>query len=363
MDELETRMHTGLTQLAEPMVEVPELDQVVARGRELRRRRRIAGIAGGAAAVLVVASGVGVVLGSGLLANGGRVSVVATPSPAPSLSRTSAPGTSTKPALVAPGTTDRVVITSGPLVDELMAAQVQMNATLLDDGRYMVQAELQRGNRLDLTRAATNDGHSITWFQLTSKVVVGFVPHRLNWIQYSDKEVGQPFFSSFSMDFRAFAQFDATVVYRVAAGASGDYAGLRGYLWRGDDGRYYDGDGALLPSDTYNGATLYLSERLGIFGMIRGGNFTSVEERSGHASVLSPADSSKDVKAVAVALLPAGASKPEVHAGVNGAQIDIETLGGRVLVVATATASDNSVPLITSITFTDANGKKVTDKG
>lgn len=359
MDELETRMHTGLTQLAEPMAEVPDLDQVVARGRELRRRRRIAGIAGGAAAVLVVASGVGMAFGSGIFANSGRGPVLATPSPAPSTS----PSTSTKPTVVVPGTTDQVVIDSGGLVNELMATQVQLNATLLDDGRYSVQAVLQRGDRVDYQHSATNDGHSITWFQLTSKVVVGFVPHRLNWIQYSDKEVGQPFFSSFSMDFRTFAQFDATVVYRVAAGASGDYAGLRGYLWRGDDGRYYDGDGTLLPSDTYNGATLYFSERLGIFGMIRGGNFTSVEERSGHASVLNPADSSKDVKAVAAALLPAGASKPEVHAGVNGAQIDIETLGGRVLVVATATVSNDSVPLISSITFTDANGKKVSDKG
>lgn len=356
MDELETRMHTGLTQLAEPMAEVPDLDQVVGRGRELRRRRRIAGIAGGAAAVLVVASGVGVAFGSGIFANSGHGPVLATPSPAPSTS----PSTSTKPTVVVPGTTDQVVIDSGGLVNELMAAKVQLNATLLDGGRYSVQAVLQRGDRVDYEHAAINDGHSITWFQLTWRVVVGFVPHRLNWIQYSDKDGVA--YSYFTSEFATFTRFDATVVYREAF-TTGDYAGLRGYLWRDASGRYYDGDGTVLPSDTYNGATLYLSEQLGIFGMVQDGTSTSVEERAGHASFLGPWTSPRTTKSAAAVLLPAGASKPEVHTGVIGTQVDIEALGGRVLVIATANDPDSTVPLITSVSYTDASGKKVTDKG
>lgn len=362
MDELETRMHAGLTQLAEPMAEVPNLNQVVARGRELRRRRRIAGIAGGAAAVLVVASGVGVVLGSGLLANGGRASVVATPSPAPSLSRTSAPGTSTKPALVVPGTTDQVVIDSGGLVNELMAAKVQVNATMLDDGRYMVGVDLQRGNRLDLTRAATNDGKSITWFQLTSKVVVGFVPHRLNWIQYIDKKADDPFFGSFSLDPVAFARFDATVVYRSAY-TDGDFAGLSGYLWRDDAGRFCDGDGNALPTAIYEGATLYFSERFGIFGLVRGGSYTSGGEWRDDLYVVDSGDASTDKKAVEAVLLPVGSSQPTAELGVSGAQLDVTSLGDRVMLVATASVPDNTVALITSLSYTDANGKLVTHKG
>ena len=84
---------------------------------------------------------------------------------------------------------------------------------------------------MDYQQSAINDGHSISWFQLTPKVVVGFVPHRLNWIHYSDKDESGSW-SRFSLDLRTFAQLDASVVYRTAYTA-GDFAGLRGYLWRG----------------------------------------------------------------------------------------------------------------------------------
>ena len=99
--------------------------------------------------------------------------------------------------------------------------------------------------------------------------------------------------------------------------------------------------------------------------MVQDGTAASVADRKVHASFIRTWTSPEVTPTIATAavLLPTGASKLEVHTGVNGAQIDIETLGGRELVIATATVSDDSVPLISSITYTDASGKRVTDKG
>ena len=130
-----------------------------------------------------------------------------------------------------------------------------------------------------------------------------------------------------------------------------------------DAGRYYDGDGTLLPTAAYEGATLYFSERLGIFGMIRGGSSTSVGEWRDDLYVVDSGDASTDKKAVEAVLLPVGASQPTAQLGVSGAQLDVTSLGDRVMLVATASVPDNTIALITSITYTDANGKRVTTKG
>lgn len=352
MNDLEELLRTDLARAAESIDSGLDADDLLADGHRVRRSRTMR-LGVGLTAILVTMAGLGVMVAS-TLGSGSQAPVLATPSPVPS------PSASTTP-LVAPGTTGQVVFDSGPLVEELMAAQVRMNATVLTDGRYSVKAELVRGDRVDYQDSAINDGRAISWFQMSSRVLVGFVPHRLDWIQYRDEDQAGSF-GRFNSDQQTFAQLDATVVYRIAAESSGDYAGLRGYLWRDLDGRYHD-DAALLPSDTYNGATLYLSERLAVFGMVQDGTSTSVEERTGHASFLNSWTSLKNTQAAAAVLLPPGASRPKAHLGVNGVQLNVTSLGERILLVATATVPDDTAVLITSVTYTDASGKKVTDKG
>lgn len=353
MDELETRMHAGLTQLAEPMAEAPELEQVVSRGQQLRRRRRIAGIAGGAAAVLVVASGLGMTFGSGIFANGGRGPVLATPSPVPT--------PSALPTMsVAPGTTGKVVFEPETLTN-MGASSLAVQATSLAGGGYSVDVSFVSTNKQTDQRHAINDGRSISWFQFTPKVQVGFVPYALDWIHYVDNDGAGPF-GSWGGDQRTFSELDATAVYRVGDGKGGEYHGLRGYLWRGADGVYRVADGSVLPSWTSGGSTYLVTEELG--------ELVQVEENSALATKLNSAKPTfltfwdgphNDLSHTAV-LLPKGASSPEPKLGAPKVEVETTTLGGRVLVVASATTRGTKVEAMTSITYTDASGKRVTSE-
>jgi len=349
MDDLETRMRGGLTQLVEPVSDLPELDAVVTRGRQLRARRRIGVVAGGAAALALVA-GLGWA-GTSLLHRADSP-VVGTPSVSASASTT--------PGLVLPGTTDQVVFSDGPLVAELMATRVRVNATLLPGGLYSVEVAVVRGDRVDYQHTATNDGRSISWFQVTPKVIVGFVPHRLNWIQYFDKEPSEAF-GSFGSDIVPFGQLDGTAVFRTTD-FGGEYVGLRDYLWRGADGSYRDGEGSLAPSVALGHVTYYLSDRLGVLGSVSpSGGVSTLTVADGRPTYLTSWAESGEGRATTAALLPVGASQPDPKTAGKQAEVQTAELGGRVLVVVSATVRGTVDPMA-SLSYTDANGKLVTDK-
>jgi len=354
MDELETRIHAGLTQLAEPMAEAPELEQVVSRGHQLRNRRRIAGIAGGAAAMLAIAAGVGWAGASGI-GLGSQAPVLATPSPVPT--------PSALPTMsVAPGTTGKVVFDPDTLDTHMGASSLAMQATSLAGGGYSVDVSFVSTNKQTDQRHAINDGRSISWFQFTPKVQVGFVPHTVDWIHYVDNDGAGPF-GSWGGDQRTFLELDATVVYRLGDGKeTGDYHGLRGYLWRGVDGVYHVADGSVLPSWTSGGSTYLVTEELGELVQVEENSTLATKLNSAKPTFLTFWDGPHNDLSHTAVLLPKGASSPEPKLGAPGVEVETTTLGGRVLVVASSTTRGSNVEAMTSITYTDASGKRVTSE-
>lgn len=220
MDELETRMHTGLTQLAEPMAEAPELEQVASRGRQLRQRRRIAGIAGGAAAVLVVASGLSLVLGSSIFANNGRVAVVATPSPTPSLG--SPIGTSEAHIALPPNGSEEFPYDVRFVATRTLSG-VSLKATAVTPtSNFSMEMPDQ-----DRNPGGFNLDDGVTG---GSGFLVGMITDQVSW------------FDAVSADLFAFRTYTEQLpglgmVYVVVPGAGVKLSDLQGLTWSGSDGQ------------------------------------------------------------------------------------------------------------------------------
>jgi len=364
MDEREARMHAGLTQLAEPMAEVPDLDQVVARGRQLRQRRRMAGIAGGTAAVLVAAAGLGLVLTSSIFANNGRVSVVATPSPAPS----------TAARQIGVGATEEAHIALPPLGLTSGVYDVRFRATKTATGIDLkVTAVSPSGN---FSTEQLNQDRNPAGFDLEEGLRVGLLTDRASWFTPVDNK-GQSGLVSYTAELPDFG----VTVFVVAPQDGAKLNSLAALAWRGSDGQLRsvetsggprDSVTADMPSarfvvDGHAGtlASLEHNDLLALVDYDGLGYAMNVREAQGNCRFAG--SSTKEVgqdevwQSLAICPLPIGATQitPILAPGVSDWKL--VTVGDRPVVVVPY-GKGTLAQIVTGLRYTTGAGKQVETK-
>lgn len=364
MDDREARMHAGLTQLAEPMAEVPDLEQVVARGRQLRQRRRIAGIAVGTAAMLVVAAGLGTVLNSSIFANGGQVPVVATPSPVPSTSALQIGVGATEEAHIAlPSNGLKSGVYDVRFVATRTATGIDLKVTLISPSSSF-NTEL------------TNQDRNPAGFDLEEGLRVGLLTDRVSWFSpVDDKDLfGSVGYTAELPDFGA-------TVFVVAPQDGSTLDNLAALTWRGSDGQMRSvetsGDSppsaaADMPSAqfTVGGhegalATLEHHDLLVLVDYDGFGYSMNVRDAQGNCRFAGSSDKAVGEaevwQSLAICPLPIGATQitPILAPGVSGWKL--VTVGDRPVLVI---PSDKGklAQIVTALRYTDGAGKPVETK-
>lgn len=350
MDELETRMHAGLTQLAEPMAEAPELEQVVSRGRQLRQRRRIGALAGGAASVLAI----GLALGAMPGLRGIPPVVVATPSP---MATTSATPTTLPSQPPHGGNVDLKLMSHG----------------VIDRVDIMVD-RTSRGMKLRLTMIGTNGLVLHTWtgeatpsqrFEVAAdygvKLRIGVLDHEvadLNLISGSSRP------GSLRWMYQLIPGGEGTVYYAMAD--DGSDPNIADVLWRSPSGDYFDATGKRLTSARVKLAGfsgwLYLDSARKVIRYQLGtqANRLNLGESVMDCHFSSDSDDNGTTTSFEICLLPKGATGIEPTLGVGGEHWETYGLEDWTVLVVTGSAPDAS--MITSVTYHQPGGAKVVEK-
>jgi hypothetical protein len=331
-----------------------DADVLVAAGHRVRRARLLKRTA--AAGALMVASAL---LGwAGLNTAGTRWSdpvVVGNPAPTPS----------TAAALI-PGTSGVIVFPEGDAESPRAKGvkSVKVEAIVLEDGSYSVQFTATMTSGETRRERSTAGAEDVIWFQPSPTLIVGFVPHRFEWIQYDDEGDGTVF-GGYSSNERAFDTLDASAVWR-RTDQGGEYPGLRGYRWRGLDGVYRNSLGNLLPSVTISlpisrtTGRFFLDDDLGVVGLDEDGSVGSRKLGSSEVHEFLGWADADGGRATGGLVLPVGASDPVLTTKGTGLEWAQARLDGRLAVLATALMPDQSDPVVSAISFTDVNGKRVT---
>lgn len=348
MNELEERLIDDLLQATEAVEPQLDVDFLIAAGRRVRRQRMVRRAAGGTAAALAL----------GLLAWSALAPRVITGVPEPA--QTVSPTPVTAETVTVDLTKDFTVNEAEPPYETL-----EVSATR-SGGGYSVsfvattgKGESQTGN------GWVADGQ--VFFQQIPRLVAGVLAGRVDWRDtiYSSQdgwttghEIWMP-------------RLGVTVLVDVLEKAESTAAGV---IWQGPDGVLRDDHGSEVPFARVGLATgdriVYLDDRLGVLGHRAADRDDTVSTNElGPDSELvkvqtrSRADGGPWV-ATAIGVLPYGASDPAVTLAEYGNEWSSARLNGsgRVVFVAVGEPADgDSSDLVTAVSYTDADGKRVTD--
>lgn len=355
MNDLEERLRADLLDATADIDPEVDADALLASGHRTRNNRTVRRIAVGTAFALV-AGGLGWA-GLGYQAGRGTAPVLATPSPIPSSTMAATPGSSDSVTFGLDGAS---------LPSGADAKSIEVTATMEAGGGYTVDLMVVAKDGTTSTAHRTSEGDDLAWAQLGPRLFVGFVPHRVDWIQYIDKKPGGVFGAS-SSDERAFDGLDATAVYRVSDKA-GTYEGLKAYLWKGSDGVFHNSLGQVVPSETVtlSGSkqvgTFYLDKALNVLGFQQGGGTASAEVGSDQVQTFFGWAQDGGGLAVGGLVLPEGATDPKLASKGTGLEWASVNLGGRVAIMASARMANGTDPVVHAITYTDAGGKRATHR-
>jgi hypothetical protein len=352
MNDLEERLRAELLDAAADIDPEVDADALLASGHRARNNRTVRRIAVGTAFALV-AGGLGWA-GLGYQAGRGTAPVLATPSPIPSSAMAATPGSSDSVTFGLDGAS---------LPSGADAKSIEVTATMEAGGGYTVDLMVVAKDGTTSTAHKTSEGDQLAWAQLGPRLFVGFVPHRVDWIQYIDKK--SDVFGANTSDDRTFDRLDATAVYRVSDKA-GNYGGLKAYIWKGSDGVFHNSLGQVVPSATItlSGSkqvgTFFLDKALNVLAFQQGGGTGSTDVQSDQVqSIFGWAGEGGGV-AVGGLLLPEGATNPKLVSKGTGLEWASAELEGRLAIVASARMPNGTEEVVHSITYTDAAGKRVT---
>jgi hypothetical protein len=354
MNDLEERLRAELLDAAADIDPEVDADALLASGHRARNNRTVRRIAVGTAFALV-AGGLGWA-GLGYQAGRGTAPVLATPSPIPSSAMAATPGSSDSVTFGLDGAS---------LPSGADAKSIEVTATMEAGGGYTVDLMVVAKDGTTSTAHKTSEGDQLAWAQLGPRLFVGFVPHRVDWIQYIDKK--SDVFGANTSDDRTFDRLDATAVYRVSDKA-GNYGGLKAYIWKGSDGVFHNSLGQVVPSATItlSGSkqvgTFFLDKALNVLAFQQGGGTGSTDVQSDQVqSIFGWAGEGGGV-AVGGLLLPEGATNPKLVSKGSGLEWASAELEGRLAIVASARMPNGTEEVVHSITYTDAGGKRVTKR-
>ena len=355
MNDLEERLRAELLDATEGIDPEFDADALLASGHRARGNRAVRRIAVGAAFALV-AGGLGWA-GLGHQTGRGTAPVLATPAPVPSATMAATPGSSDSVTFGLDGAS---------LPSGADAQSIGVSATIAADGSYTVDLRVVAKDGTNFTAHKTSQGDQLAWAQLGPRLFVGFVPHRVEWIQYIDKKSSDVFGAN-TLDDRTFDRLDATAVYRVSDKA-GNYGGLKAYIWKGSDGVFHNSLGQVVPSATItlSGSkqvgTFFLDKALNVLAFQQGGGTGSTDVQTDQVqSIFGWADEGGGV-AVGGLLLPEGATNPKLVSKGSGLEWASAELEGRLAIVASARMPNGTEEVVHSITYTDAAGKRVTKR-
>jgi hypothetical protein len=353
VNDLEERLRADLWEATGSIRLEPDLDAIVSDGDRVIRSRRVRGVVVGVAA-LVVAAGVGWA-GLGYQTSGGGSPVLATPAPV-----------SSPPVVATTGTHDSVSSTSGDLPAGSGATGFTVDATLTGPGRYEVTFQAMLGNGRTAVQGPVRvgaDDQEVHWMSV-GRILIGFVPHRFDWIQYVDRNPAGVF-GSFSSGERRFGRLNATVVWRVSDKA-GTYEGLRGYIWGADGGVIRDSLGTVLPNETLTlprsgiAATFYVDEALDVLACRQNGNAGSASVKSNRVQITFTSATAPGGLASGGVILPRGASDPRLTSSGSELESRQTRIDGRLVILVSARMATDTEPVLSSISYTDASGTRVT---
>lgn len=354
MNDLEERLRAELLDAAADIDPEVDADALLASGHRARNNRTVRRIAVGTAFALV-AGGLGWA-GLGYQTGRGAAPVLATPSPIPSSAMAATPGSSDSVTFGLDGAS---------LPSGADAKSIEVTATMEAGGGYTVDLMVVAKDGTTSTAHKTSEGDQLAWAQLGPRLFVGFVPHRVDWIQYIDKK--SDVFGANTSDDRTFDRLDATAVYRVSDKA-GNYGGLKAYIWKGSDGVFHNSLGQVVPSATIalSGSkqvgTFFLDKALNVLAFQQGGGTGSTDVQSDQVqSIFGWAGEGGGV-AVGGLLLPEGATNPKLVSKGSGLEWASAELEGRLAIVASARMPNGTEEVVHSITYTDAAGKRVTKR-
>ena len=139
-------------------------------------------------------------------------------------------------------------------------------------------------------------------------------------------------------------------------------------IWQDEGGTVHTGTGATLPSAYVNfeghRATFYLDQQTKHFGLhsSEGNSWGTLDEGTHFLPDMGATETNGRWVRFGYGLLPPGARDPELlldHPSAKWIQLP---LGDRVLIVIAGETADEKADLVTSITFTDASGVRVTQE-
>jgi len=358
MDELETRMRGGLTQLVEPVSDLPELDAVVTRGRQLRARRRIGVVAGGAAALALVA-GFGWA-GTSLL-HRSESPIVATPSVSAS-------------AAIPIGATAEAHIALPPDLGQGYGIyDIRFLATKTLTGIDLKATSISETDQF--THGEVDQDKNPAGFGLEQgQIRVGLLTDRVDWLDAVGK--GDLFgFQSFTAELPGWGATVYVVVPRKGVALDS----LAAMTWRGSDGqmRWVDTSRGPLGSETkvmptaqfqldgHTGtlASLEHFDLLALADYDGLGYQMNVREAQGgcrFAGSSEQAPGGSEVwQSLAICPLPIGATQISATPGPGVAAGKTLMVGDRPVVVIAADRGKLG-QIVTSLSYTDGTGKQIT---
>lgn len=346
MNELEERLIDDLRQATEAVEPQVDVDFLIAAGRRVRRQRVVRRAAGGTAAALML----GLLAWSAL---GPRV-ITGIPEPAQTVS-------------TAPADTEAVTVdlTEGYTVneDEPPYEKLEVAATRSGAG-YSVTFVAIRDGVPDASSGWVADGQVI--IHQIPRLVAGVVAGQVDWREtvygrqdgsLIAREVWMP-------------RLGITVLVDVLDNVE---SAAEGVIWQDADGVVRDDRGREMPSARIGLSggdhIVYLDDRLGVLGHRAAGSDDSVSiiELGADSEIVKVDSRSRSDggawDATAVGVLPDGGGDLEVTLAEFGREWASAKLdgNGRVVFVAVGELEvDDSSDLITAVSYTDSDGKRVT---
>lgn len=343
MTDLEQRLRDDLTDAAEALPADLDVDALIRQGR----RRRMARAQRRGFAAVAAATVVGLVAWLGLTPS----STTGVPEPA-STPTTTALATS----LVfwwEPGTAPR--------------SPYEVITTSVKDGVLTVTGRKPSSDTPETLASVPLNRTVATGTAISPRLSLWTIPGRIDWVDVVTNEASD---GSYAPRDGYLSGAGVTVVVAVAQKDQARKNWVGGVIWRAMDGTLHSSAGT-----TVSTATLQFSDRslivyrdpglgqISFFDPMEGRGFTSIRD-TGPANVLkiqvSRGNSASDWEQFAMGILPPGARDPRVTTTSKGAEVVTGVLqpdGAEVFMALHHGTAEPKGPFVTTVTYTDAQGR------
>lgn len=349
MNNLEELLRSDLYRATELIDPEPDITGVLVGGRRARRaqvaRRTIGGTAGVLAVVLLAWAGLAPRVVSGV------------PEPAQTASATPSTGSSS---------TVTVDLTEGYTMNgvEPPYSRLEVTATRVSGGYDVSFVAIDANGKPTASEGSVADGRIL--IHEYRRMVVGLLADQLTWRH----SVYQKMAGGVTSQEIPWAGPGPTILVDVSEKSGSSIAGM---LWEGADGIVRDDRGEEVSCAQVGVAKgpglVCVDERLDTL-LYRGAGGENVlsnklSSETGIVRIKSWMSIGAEHSATAIGLLPKGASNPAVTLGAAGlewASAELSGSGRVVFVAVGEPAEDDRSPLVTEVSYTDAEGKRVVDR-